>query len=193
MARRKEFEPVEALDKAMGLFWRQGYEATSMQDLIEHLGINRQSLYDTFGDKHELFLAALDRYCSVHVLERFRMLEQPGSALTAIRQFFRSLVELAGTDKAKRGCLVANSTVELAPHDKDIGARVASALSWIEEAFHKALVRARKDGELGERHDPRALARFLTCFAMGRSVMAKAGANRKSLQDAVEVAMSVLE
>ena len=192
MARRKEFEPVEVLDKAMELFRRRGYQATSMQDLVDHLGVNRQSLYDTFGDKHELFLATLDRYFDVSVSGHFKMLNEPGSALGAIRRFFESLVKLTGTDAAKKGCLVVNSAVELAQHDEDAQSRVAAVFSWIEEAFRKALVRAQENSELDERHDPRALARFFTCFMVGRNVLAKAGAIRKSMQDAVDVALSVL-
>lgn len=88
---------------------------------------------------------------------------------------------------------MVNSAVELALHDEDARARVAAVFSWVEAAFRKTLVRAQKNGELAEGKDPRALARFFTCFLVGRNVMAKAGANRKSVQDAVDVAMSVLE
>jgi len=193
MARHKEFEPAEALDKAMDLFWRRGYAAASMQDLVDHVGVNRQSLYDTFGGKHELFLATLDRYFNVSVREHLKILDEPGSALGAIRRFFESLVKLTGTDAARKGCMVVNSAAELALHDEDARARVAAVFSWIEEAFRKTLVRAQENGELDEGHDPRALARFLTCFMVGRNVLAKAGASRKSIQDAVEVAMSILE
>ncbi len=193
MARRKEFEPAEALDQAMELFWRRGYEATSVQDLVDQLGVNRQSLYDTFGDKHELFLATLDRYFDVSVREQFKILDEPGPALGAIRRFFQGLVELTGKDAAKKGCMVVNSAVELALHDEGARARVAAVFSWVEETFRKTLVRAQKNGDLDERHDPRALARFLTCFMVGRNVLAKGGANRKSMQDAVEVALSVLD
>ncbi|MCI0430376.1 MAG: hypothetical protein L0210_07530, partial [Rhodospirillales bacterium] len=89
--------------------------------------------------------------------------------------------------------MVVNSAVELALHDEDARSRVVAAFSWIEETFRKPLIRAQEIGELDERHDPRALARFFTCFMVGRNVLAKAGANRKSMQDAVEVALSVLE
>ncbi len=193
MARRKEFEPVEALDQAMELFWRRGYQATSLQDLVDHLGINRQSLYDTFGDKHELFLATLDRYFDVSIYEHLKILNEPGPALGAMRRFFQGLVDLTGTDAAKKGCMVVNSAVELARHDEDARARVAAVFSWVEAAFRKTLVRAQKNGELAAGKDPRALARFFTCFMVGRNVLAKAGAKRKSMQDAVEVALSVLE
>ncbi len=193
MARRKEFEPVEALDKAMELFRRRGYQATSMQDLVNHLGINRQSLYDTFGEKHELFLATLDRYFDVSVREQFKILDEPGPALAALRRFFESLVKMTGTSAATKGCMVVNSAVELALHDEDARSRVAAVFSWIEETLRKTLVRARENGELNERHDLRALARFFTCLMVGRNVLAKAGANRQSIQDAVGVALSVLD
>ncbi len=193
MARRKEFDPEEALDRSMDLFWRRGYEASSLQDLVDHVGVNRQSLYDTFGDKHDLFLATLDRYFDVSVREDLKILDEAGPALGAIRRFFQSLVDLGGTDAARKGCMVVNSAVELSLHDEDARSRVAAVFSWIEERFRKTLVRARENGELGRRRDPRALARFLTSFMVGRNVLAKAGASRKSMQDAVDAAMTVLE
>lgn len=192
MARRKEFSPEEALDRAMDLFWRRGYGASSLQDLVDHVGVNRQSLYDTFGDKHDLFLATLDRYFDVSVREHFKILDEPGSALGAIRRFFQSLVKLGGTDAAKKGCMVVNSAVELSLHDEDARSRVAAVFAWIEEKFRKTLVRARENGEMDGKRDPRALAGFLTSFMVGRNVLAKAGASRKSMQDAVHAAMTVL-
>jgi TetR/AcrR family transcriptional repressor of nem operon len=106
MARPKEFDPDQALDRAVELFWRKGYEATSIQDLVEALGINRSSLYGTFGDKHALYLAAIDRYCEDVVAPRVAELDQAASPRAAIRQLFLSLPTRATRRRERRGCLL---------------------------------------------------------------------------------------
>ena len=95
MARQKEFDRDEALHKAMEVFWSRGYEAASVGELVRHMGINRQSLYDTFGDKHSLYLAALDRYREVEGRKLFELLERPGPVKRALRQLFEGVVEHA--------------------------------------------------------------------------------------------------
>ncbi len=192
MARPKEFDPEQALDKAMEVFWRKGYEATSIEDLVTRMEINRGSLYETFGDKQQLFLAAMDRYCNGMVAERLKLLEQPGPALNTIKNFIGDMVRMALATRRK-GCLIANTAMELAPHEKAIGDRVACALEDVEEAFFKALQRAKVNGELRHDQNPRALARYLTTMMQGIIVMYKAGTPTKALRDAVETGLSVLD
>ena len=192
MARPKEFNPDVALDKAMDLFWRRGYEATSLQDLVEGLGVNRQSLYDTFGDKHDLFLAAIDQYYRKNVSKLLGVLRQPGSGVEAIRGVFRMVIGNGCTTNGWRGCLVTNSTVELVPHDKKVGAKIGRIHEEIEQGFYQALVRAKKNGELNTKHSPRVLARFLAGFLMGLSVVMKEKTPRTVVQDMVDVALGVL-
>src|SRR5215207_4045492 len=114
MARHKEFDRDEALHKAMEVFWSRGYEAASVGELVEHMGINRQSLYDTFGDKHALFLQALDRYHEVESRKLLDLLERPGSVKRALRQLFTGVVEGSLCDGGRRGCLMGNAMSELA-------------------------------------------------------------------------------
>src|SRR5256714_13307197 len=114
MARHKEFDQDEALHKAMEVFWSRGYEAASINDLVRHMGINRQSLYDTFGDKHSLYLQALDRYREVEGRKMFELLERPGPVKRALRQLFGGVVECALGGGERRGCFVGNATSELA-------------------------------------------------------------------------------
>ena len=193
MSRPKEFDPEQALDRAMELFWHKGYEATSIEDLVTHMDINRGSLYETFGDKQKLFLACMDRYCNGMAASRLSMLDQPGPALDTIRRFIRGKLQMALADPTRKGCLIANTAMELAPHDKEIGERVASALGGLEEAYYKVLIRAKKHGELRKDHDPRALARYLTTIMQGMIVMYKAGTPAEALRDIVETGLSVLD
>ena len=121
MARQKEFDRNEALQKAMEVFWSHGFEAASIQELVEHMGINRQSLYDTYGDKHALYLQALDRYREVEGRKMVELLEQPGSVKKNLRQLFEIAIEKALSNR--RGCFMGNATSELAGRCKATAAR----------------------------------------------------------------------
>ena len=193
MARPKEFDRDEALHKAMEVFWSRGYEAASIQGLIEHMGINRQSLYDTFGDKHSLYLLALDRYCEAEGRRVSQLLERPGSVKRTLRQLFEAVVERALCDGQRRGCFMGNAMAELAGRCKQTAARTASNMSATERAFYRALLRGQKEGEIKRLRDPRAVARFLNCSFQGLVLVAKSTPDRKMLEDVVKVTLSVLD
>ncbi len=193
MARTKEFKPEEALEAAIELFWRRGYEATSMRDLLEGMGIGRGSFYDTFGDKRTLFLAALERFEESRTTWAIEVLKTSPSPLAGIEQVFGRTIENLIGYEPRRGCLLANSAVELAPHDPEVAARISAYVRRTEEAFEGALVRAREMREIPKKSDPRALARFLVTNLHGLRVMARAGAERETLEDAVRIALLALE
>jgi TetR/AcrR family transcriptional regulator, transcriptional repressor for nem operon len=188
MARTKEFDPDVVLRAAMDLFWRKGYEATSMQDLVDHLGIGRGSIYATFGSKHELYLRALDRYTAESDGQVLAGLAEPGPALPAVRAFLEGFLTQALTDR--RGCLVTNTAVEC-PDDGPSVKRVEASWEYLESAIAAALTRARDQGELSADKDPRALARFLVTFAQGLKVMSKVPDERR-MRDAVAQALTLL-
>ncbi|KNB49760.1 TetR/AcrR family transcriptional regulator [Streptomyces caatingaensis] len=192
MGRTKQFDPDAALRSALELFWRKGYEATSLQDLVDHLGVNRGSIYATFGSKHALYLRALDRYCETKGDVAMGVLSRPGSALSAVRDLIRLYAAESLDDPDRKGCLVTNTAVELGPHDPRAGRRVEAALTELETSLAGALVRAREQGELGEGADPRALARFLVTFLQGLRVVGKTADARRRLDDAVESALALL-
>lgn len=193
MARPKEFDPDIALDKAMHVFWHKGYEATSMEDLLTAMDLNRGSLYATFGDKRELFLKVLDRYCHGFVGSRFAMLDQPGPALGTLKKFINGMIDAALADPDCKGCLIANTVMELAPHEKDISNKLGTALKTAEDTFFKVLARAKQQGELGKDKDPRALARFVTTMMQGMIVMIKAGTPAEVVKQTAKTALSILD
>ncbi|WP_171168069.1 TetR/AcrR family transcriptional regulator [Streptomyces sp. I05A-00742] len=192
MGRNKEFDPDAALRSALELFWRKGYEATSMQDLVDHLGVNRGSLYATFGSKHALYLRALDRYCELKGEVSLGLLSRPGAALPAVRELVLLYAAESLDDPDRKGCLVTNTAVEVLPEDEQAERRVASALDELETAIAGALLRARAQGELRPDADPRALARFLVTFLQGLRVIGKTADGRRRLEDAVEQALGLL-
>ena len=193
MARHKEFDREEVLDRAMVLFWERGYEATSVQDLGDRPGIGRASLYGTFGDNHALFLAALDRYGRVQGPLLAGVLESPGAAKAKLRLVFERVAEEAVSEDGRRGCLLVNSAVELAPHDRDTARKIDAALMGAEEALYGFLVRARAAGEIPPDKDPRSLSRFLWNAVQGLRVTARAGARKEAIDDVVNVTLSVLD
>lgn len=193
MPRPREFDRDVVLDRAMRVFWTRGYEAASIQRLVARMGIQRGSLYATFGDKRALFFAALDRYDRVATARLLAALEGPGSGKTAIRNFFRLKVELALQPGRPRGCLVTNSATELASRDRGTATKVGAVLAKLEAGFHRAVVRAQQAGEIDRARNAQALARFLTSSAQGLSVMAKAFPERAILEDIVKVTLATLD
>lgn len=193
MARAKEFEPAEALRAALELFWERGYEATSMADLVEHLGIARASLYATFGGKRELYLKALDHYGELFHPNLLTGLSRPGPVLPAVREVVEQFLRDSCGDARGRGCFVVNTAVELAPHDADAARRVQADWDFMETVLATALMRARAQGELAEDKEPRALARCLLVFMQGLRVMGKVATEPDRLRDATAQALSLLD
>lgn len=194
MARTKEFDPDAALQSALELFWRRGYEATSMADLVDGLGIGRASIYATFGNKHELYMKALDRYNENRDSLLLGELSQPGPALPAVRTVVRRFALEASSDgKRLTGCFVTNTAAELGAHDVEAARRVEASWSHIETLFRSALVRAQAQGELPGDRDPRSLARMLLVLMQGLRVVGKASGDPSLVRDAAEQALALLD
>ncbi|MEU6242371.1 TetR/AcrR family transcriptional regulator [Streptomyces sp. NPDC047024] len=194
MARTKEFDPDAALQSALELFWQRGYEATSLSDLVEHLGIGRASIYATFGSKHELYLKALDRYAETRDPVLLTELSQPGPALPAVRAVVRRFAAEATAPEGRlTGCFVTNTAAELAPHDPAAARRVEISWEHVETLLRSALVRARAQGELPEDRDPRALARMLLVLLQGVRIVGKASDDPGRVRDATEQALALLD
>ena len=192
MAGRKlAFERDVVLTKAMDLFWEKGYHATGLTELLDHMGIKRQSLYNTFGSKHELFLAAIAHYGSTVVSNLEAKLLKPGSAIANIEDFFEQKIVMSNTDCC-RGCFVVNTMVEMAPHDEKVAAEVERLCQQGEKAFEAALNRAIATGELPSDFDAKKMARYLHQTALGLSARTKGIPNPDYLRESVAIALAVL-
>jgi TetR/AcrR family transcriptional regulator, transcriptional repressor for nem operon len=192
MAGKKSFQPEQALDKAMGLFWKQGYEGTSIEDLVQYMGLGRGSLYDTFGDKHALYLAALSRYLARYQARAAEFLQQTGPLSGLLERFFQAVIEELLSDPAARGCFLVNATIEMAPHDPEVDTIVQSALQEMEEGFYRLLIKAQVAGELSWTQDPHQLAHFLSGVLVSIRVLARGKRDRRVLQDVVKTALVVV-
>lgn len=191
MVRPKEFVREHALDEAMRVFWTYGFEATSMSDLQRAIGIGRQSLYDTFGDKQTVFAEALQRYIAISK-EQSNTLLGGDDGLDAVSRFFNACIGEFVSAKPRRACLIFNTGAELCSHDADIARLVNKGLKNLRTAFGGALERAEAQGTLRAGADVQTLAMFLTSQVGGLAIMAKAGASRKHMQAVADTALSAL-
>ncbi len=193
MPRPKEFDPEQALEAALHLFWEKGYQATSMQDLVDRMNINRFSIYDTFGSKHELFLAALDQYRRNIAGKLKSVLEDRAEGLDAIKGYFRAMERDLSTKEGRKGCFVQNSTLELALRDRDVEQRVQATNLSFQKAIHAALVRAQKRGEIRPSGELRQRASYLFSVGQGMIVLAKAHGDPKMIRDVSDHACKLVD
>jgi TetR/AcrR family transcriptional regulator, transcriptional repressor for nem operon len=193
MARPREFDESAALDAAVDCFWREGYEATSVRDLAARMGITGTSLYNAFGDKRSLFRQALQRYAERSTRERIARLESTYPPKEAVCAFLREIIERSLDDDDRRGCLLVNSALEVAPHDRELGAEVAARLAEIEAFFCRALTAAQADGSVPPDREPMDLARLLLGVTLGLRVLARSSPKRELLEGVARPALALLD
>jgi TetR/AcrR family transcriptional repressor of nem operon len=193
MARPREFDEAVALDAAMDCFWREGYEATSVRDLAARMGITGTSLYNAFGDKRSLFRQALQRYAERSTRERIARLESTLPPKQAVRAFLGEIVERSLNDLDRRGCLLVNSALEIAPHDAELGAEIAARLGEIEAFFRRTVTAAQADGSVPPDRDPADLARLLLGVTLGVRVLARSNPQRELLEGTARPALALLD
>ncbi len=188
----KQFDETAVLERAMDLFWEQGYEATGMSELVAQMGVGRQSLYDTFGDKRSLFLSALEHYADTYQGAVLAVLEGSEPPLERIRRVVRMWQEGASGPHC-RGCLLANSAAELGYADPEISEMIRARLRRLEDAIRRVLAEAVARGELSSDPPPRALARTLVAIANGMHVVGKTSPSKAAIADIADTALALIE
>lgn len=193
MPRPREFDEHAVLLKAMHAFWDKGYEATSLAALLKATGLSRSSLYDTFGSKRELFMAAFNAYR----VERRRLLESRlmsrQSGYDSIESFLRMALEHARQPGRTFGCMSCNEAVELGPHDAEIQKLVELDFQGIEDAFETAIGRGRRDGSITAAMGDRQLAHLFTVTLQGIQVISRAHVDVARLEDSVNGLLKLLK
>jgi TetR/AcrR family transcriptional repressor of nem operon len=192
MGRTREFDTDVVVAEAMEVFWRRGYEATSIQDLVEATGIGRGSLYAAFGSKDGLYEAALRRYAGQSTAGLIAKLDRDEPVGGVLRDLLMGLVDDTLADPGRRGCLMTNTAVERLPHDAVAGRIVGGAFDTIAGGVTATLRRARAKGELPPDADITALADFIVATIQGLRVHSKTGADRRRLASIVDVALQAL-
>ncbi len=186
MGRNFEFNREETLNRAMQVFWQKGYKATSIKDLIDEMGIQPGSIYNTFGDKHSLFIEVIRHYGEVVTTNALKSLEQEGSPLQNLRNFFNEIITRPN-DKKCKGCLIVNTVVELAPHDNETSDILRQIMQKIELSFYNCLKKAQEQREIPENKDIKALSRYFASSTHGLLVTGKSNASRYEMQDVVKI------
>ncbi len=192
MARPKEFDREEAVAQAMQVFWEQGYEATSIQDLTRALGLKPGSLYNAFHDKHSLFLETLACYQQQHSCDTYALLQGPLAGKQALELVFEQLVARASQPNTP-GCFMVNSAAELAAHDPQVRAQVEADRTALIAAFEHSIRAGQAAGDIPHERDPYALATFLVNAIFGFQVTAKVSREPTTLRLIAETTLRALD
>jgi len=194
VGRSKEFDTTMVLHKAMEVFGHYGYEGTSLQNLLDGLGIARQSLYDTYGTKQDLFVSAVKHYVTAKTAVVIAELQRPGVVKEAIARIFQEGANVLKDERRRKECFIMHSAIDQVPHIPEIAEFFQQDVARLEHAFHEALVRAKEQGELSDRHDNLlALARYLNHARLSLTQTAKLTSDPQVLDDIVAVTLSALD
>ncbi len=193
MGRLKEFDETKAIDGAVDCFWARGYEATSVRDLAEHMGIGGASLYNAYGGKRTLFVKALARYADRSMRERIARLEGGSRPKEAIRAFLAEIIERSLADRDRKGCLLVNSALDVAPHDAEIGAVVAGYLDEIRAFFQRNIEAGRRAGQMPRNLDAEAVSAHFLGVLMGIRVLVRTKPDRALLESVARPALGLLD
>ena len=188
----KQFDPDQALHKAMKVFWAKGYVGSGLNELLGAMGISRKSLYDTFGSKRELFIRALDLYAEQIVGRIIEILDAKGPPLRNVRRALE-YVEAANGKSVSSGCLIGVGMGQFRSDDPEIAAILRDHLQTLEDAYYRVLVRARKAGELSGQARPRDLARMLTATAQGFTLIRRVDENPAMSRSIIRATMATLD
>ena len=192
MPRVKLFDEQEVLSKAMNLFWKQGYSATSVQDLVSHLGINRASLYDTYGDKDQLFKRAFELYREKSKTSLNKLLQSYPIIKEGFKALFSNTIEEAVSDSDCKGCFVVNTTTEMLPGDSELLQVIERNKQDVEELFHGYIRQGLDQGQFETDMSPEDLASYFYTVFSGLRVVSKINPDKAMLHKSVNVSLSVL-
>ncbi len=194
MARTREFDPKEALQVAIELFWEKGYFDGSVDEIVKRSGVAKYGLYGTFGTKHELFLKALNQYGKDRERDILKPIYQADASLPEIRRFFKEGAALVMHQTTnRRGCLLTNAGIELGREDVQVRTEIKQFFNRQVKVFEVCLARAVAKGEVDEGKDIKQLAKFLAKEYRLMMVLAGSGEPLAQIQDHLEVALQILE
>jgi TetR/AcrR family transcriptional regulator, transcriptional repressor for nem operon len=192
MARPREFDADAVLNAAMRMFWERGYRATSVQDVMQAAGIQKQSLYCAFGDKRSLFLKCLDLYANQTLLELRKILKEDISPLEAIRRVLHYVFRAPDPDNLPAGCLMANAALELGLEDPEVAKAVGRMFRAFEKLVAPVVQKGQEQGEIDSRVDSVALAQSLVNTINGLRILERTGASKQQMQRVVETALMAI-
>jgi len=190
--RPRTFDRDEVLDRAITTFWACGYSGASVDNLTDSMGINRPSLYATFGSKHDLFMEVIDRYASTYGRLPLNALKSDLDTRKVVAAFFEVCIRCATSKGKPRGCLIASVATIEAEKDTQVREKVSGMFADTDRAIADYFRAAQDDGRLSDEHDPQALARMVISITHSIATRARAGASRKQLSVLADDFMAVL-
>jgi len=193
MARPREFDTDKALDRAMRLFWKHGYNATSVQDLMKAVGVQKQSLYCAFGDKRSLFLKCLNLYMRQFLLEIQKMLNDADSPLEGITRVMRFASQTPDPKNCPPGCLMANTALELGLDDPGVAEEIRRMFRGVEKMLGAAVKKAQAQGQINTNLDSVAAGQSLANTISGIRILEKTGASKRQVRTVVESALGAIQ
>ena len=191
MGRPRSFDIDSALDRALQVFWRKGYEGASLSDLTKAVGVNRPSLYAAFGDKEALFRKALDRYLHGPAAYTREALKEP-TARAVIERLLRGAAAVNAAPRNPGGCLMVQGALACGDAANSIRQELNACRAAGEAAIRRRLQHAKSEGDLPADTDPADLARYVATILHGMAVQAAGGASRGKLQRLVAMALRTL-
>jgi len=186
-----QFDIEDTLKKALKVFWKYGYNATSMRDLTKHMGINSGSIYSTFGNKRKLFLSTLQHYNKISAV-RLKQYEEIPSPKQAIIRFFEDIktVILNGTDQD--GCFIVNTTLEMAPHDTEMYDIVSIGQNNLRSFFKKLIKKGQDNDEINKNLDAKDTSELLLSLLIGLRVLTRSKPMKKQFDIVINNVESIL-
>lgn len=193
MPRTKQFDEKEVLNRAMELFWQKGFHATSIQDLVNHLDINRASIYDTYGGKKQLFDKAFQNYRDISLASLKKVLDAESDVKKGFRKLFQMAIEDVRTDASQKGCFVVNTITELLPGDDVLLEKLRQHSADTESLFTNYIRKGINDGIIETYKNPKSISFALFTLFSGLRVMAMVEQNPQKMNEMVEVGLSILD
>lgn len=187
-----EFNRENAIDAAMEVFWRQGYEATSLPDLLSAMALSKSSFYQAFGSKQQLFETCLAHFRERQVRRMNAALAVAPSGLEFLQKFLRAVASETRARDCPKGCLIMNTATEFAGRDSSIATLVEQGVSRFAEVFRTAVERAQREGDIAAERDAETLARYIVSTISGLKTMIKAGASPQTAKAIADVALHAL-
>jgi len=193
MVRTREFDPDEALDKAMDLFWERGFAHTSMEDLVRYTGVSRYGLYGTFGNKDEIYRLALMRYTRMMKNEMQKDISQPDAGRKELEAYFRTVGTIVSSDEGHRGCMISNTASELAPFDPAMAAHLKGLHEELKAKLERAIANGQKAGDIRRDIPSTELSMMLFAMIQGMAALHRGGATVAELIPCFNAYLKVLD
>ena len=193
VGRPREFDVDQALDAAMRAFWAKGYEATSLADLMSVTGLHKGSLYQAFGDKHSLFVLALQRYLGDMRRQKNELLSQAPTPLDGMRSVMHRMIDIADSDCAcPKGCMAINSLVELAPHDAKVQEIMADHMQSMRSSLEETVADAQLAGQVGQGRPAELITAMLFTFLAGLGTRMRGHLSKADAHDLLDAQLEAL-